>query len=162
MQAQTQLDQMAATLSSSLSDMTTAGTAVTSGIQSGFNVDMSNVQPGNSINLTYTDNTTTPRIRLRSCAWTIRPRCRCPMRQRQSAGDRRQFLGRDGFDRCAAQRGGRQNNLQFSNPSGTTLQVLDQRGGDVNAASITVTTPSLANGNPQLPLFTDAARSIPA
>src|SRR4029077_8606236 len=53
-QAQTQIDQLAATLASSLWDITTAGTAVTSGTQSGFDLDLSNVQPGNSINLTYT------------------------------------------------------------------------------------------------------------
>jgi len=52
-QAQTQIDQLAATLASSLSDITTAGTAVTSGSKSGFDLDLSNVQPGNSINLTY-------------------------------------------------------------------------------------------------------------
>jgi flagellar hook-associated protein 1 len=57
-QAQTQIDQLAATLASSLSDITTAGTAVTSGTQSGFDLDLSNVQPGNSINLTYTDTAT--------------------------------------------------------------------------------------------------------
>ena len=38
-QAQSQVDQMAATLASSLSDQTTAGTAVTSGAQSGFSLD---------------------------------------------------------------------------------------------------------------------------
>ncbi len=59
-QAQTQVDQMAATLASSLSDITTAGTAVT-GPPAGFSVDTSNVQPGNTVNLTYTDSTNTQR-----------------------------------------------------------------------------------------------------
>src|SRR4029077_20694436 len=57
-QAQTQLDQLAATLASSLSDQTKAGTAVTSGSKVGFDLDLSNVLPGNSINLTYTDAAT--------------------------------------------------------------------------------------------------------
>jgi flagellar hook-associated protein 1 FlgK len=57
-QAQTQLDQLAATLAGSLSDQTTAGTAVTSGSQTGYDLDLSNVLPGNSINLTYTDTAT--------------------------------------------------------------------------------------------------------
>src|SRR5262249_11043983 len=56
-QAQTQVDQMAATLSSSLSDITTAGTAV-AGPPAGFSVNTSNVLPGNTINLTYTDAAT--------------------------------------------------------------------------------------------------------
>src|SRR5258707_388055 len=56
-QAQAQVDQLAATLSSSLSDQTTAGTAV-AGPPSGFDVSTSNLQPGNSITLTYTDTAT--------------------------------------------------------------------------------------------------------
>ncbi len=57
-QAQTQVDQLAATLSSSLSDTTTAGTAV-AGPPPGFSLDTSAMQPGNTINLTYTDATGT-------------------------------------------------------------------------------------------------------
>ncbi|WP_423262711.1 FlgK family flagellar hook-associated protein, partial [Escherichia coli] len=45
-QAQSQVDQIAATLSSAVSNQTTAGTAVTSGTQAGFNLDLTNVQPG--------------------------------------------------------------------------------------------------------------------
>jgi flagellar hook-associated protein 1 FlgK len=48
--------------------------------------------------------------------------------------------------------------LQFSNPSGSTLRVLDDGAAglaDVNAASVTTTTTSLTSGGPELPLFTD-------
>ena len=50
------------------------------------------------------------------------------------------------------------NHLQFSNPSGSTLQVVNDltTGATVNAASVTTTTSSLTSGSPQLPLFTDA------
>ena len=40
-QAQSQIDQIAAQMSSALSDTATAGTPVTSGTQSGFDVDLS-------------------------------------------------------------------------------------------------------------------------
>ena len=56
-QAQAQVDQLAAALSSSLSDITKPGTGVT-GPPAGFDLDLSGVQPGNSINLTYTDTAT--------------------------------------------------------------------------------------------------------
>jgi flagellar hook-associated protein 1 FlgK len=48
-------------------------------------------------------------------------------------------------------------NLQFSNPSGSTLRVVDSGTGSatINAASVTTTASSLASGSPQLPLFTD-------
>jgi flagellar hook-associated protein 1 len=49
-------------------------------------------------------------------------------------------------------------NLQFSNPSGSTLRVVDDNtsAAVVNAASTTTTVSSLAGGVAQLPLFTDA------
>ena len=48
-------------------------------------------------------------------------------------------------------------NLQFSNPSGTVLQVLNNSGSGnvVNALSATSTATSLTSGSPQLPLFLD-------
>ena len=45
--------------------------------------------------------------------------------------------------------------LQFSNPSGTVLQVLNNSGSGnvVNSLSATSTATSLTSGSPQLPLF---------
>src|SRR5262249_56845239 len=54
-QAQGQLDELAAQMSKALSDLTTAGTAVTVGPQNGFTVDISNVLPGNTVQIAYTD-----------------------------------------------------------------------------------------------------------
>jgi flagellar hook-associated protein 1 len=52
-------------------------------------------------------------------------------------------------------------NLQFSNPSGTLLQMVNAGSGTtVNAASATATATALANGNVQLPLFTDGTSPI--
>ena len=56
-QAQTQIDQLAATMSSALSDKTTAGSTV-SGPPAGFDLDVAGAQPGNTVNITYTDTTT--------------------------------------------------------------------------------------------------------
>jgi flagellar hook-associated protein 1 FlgK len=49
------------------------------------------------------------------------------------------------------------NHLQFSNPSGSTLRVVNDltTGATVNAASVTATVSSLTSGSAQLPLFTD-------
>ena len=47
--------------------------------RAGFSLDMSNMQPGNTINLTYT-NGDHPSSRCRSSTWPIRPRCRCRTR----------------------------------------------------------------------------------
>src|SRR5207248_3963412 len=59
-QAQTQIDQLAAAMSSALSDKTTAGNAV-AGPPAGFDVDLAGAAPRNSVNLTYTDSTNTQR-----------------------------------------------------------------------------------------------------
>ena len=56
-QAQAQLDQIAAGMARALSDQTTDGTAITSGAQSGFDIDLNGLLAGNSVRLTYTDNT---------------------------------------------------------------------------------------------------------
>ena len=63
-QAQNQVDQLAATMSSALSDKTTAGTTV-SGPPAGFDIDLAGAQPGNTVNLTYTDIAPTPSARSR-------------------------------------------------------------------------------------------------
>ncbi|HEV7324664.1 MAG TPA: flagellar hook-associated protein FlgK [Bosea sp. (in: a-proteobacteria)] len=52
-QAQKQLDEIAAQLSSALSDREIAGTAVTAGAATGFDVDLNGLQAGNSVTLDY-------------------------------------------------------------------------------------------------------------
>jgi flagellar hook-associated protein 1 len=158
-QAQTQLDQLAATLASSLSDQTTGGTAVTSGSQAGFDLDLSNVLPGNTLNLTYTDAATnTPHqitiVRVDDPTALPLPNTAASPNDKVIGVN---FTG--GMASIVAQitAAVRNTNLQFSNPAGTTLRVLDNGSAavSVNAASTTTTVSGLTSGNPQLPVFTD-------
>ncbi len=55
-QAQTQLDEIAAAMARALSDRTIDGTAVAPVPQAGFDIDLSNLIDGNSVRVTYTDN----------------------------------------------------------------------------------------------------------
>jgi flagellar hook-associated protein 1 FlgK len=158
-QAQTQVDQMAATLASSLSDQTTPGTAVTSGSQAGFNLNVANLQPGNSINLTYTNNTSNTQQQI-SIVRVDDPTA-LPLPNASNASPKVIGINFSGgmasvVTQLNAALG--QNHLQFSNPSGSTLQVVNDltTGATVNAASVTTTVSSLTSGSPQLPLFTDA------
>lgn len=159
-QAQTQLDQLAATLASSLSDQTTSGTAVTSGGgQAGFDLDLSNVLPGNSINLTYTDTATNTPHQI-TIVRVDDPTALPLANTAGSANDKVigvNFTG--GMASIVAQITAAvgNTNLQFSNPAGTTLRVLDNGSAavKVNAASTTTTVQGLTSGNPQLPVFTD-------
>ena len=160
-QAQAQLDQLAATLASSLSDVTTAGTAAVSGSKTGFDLDLSNVLPGNSINLTYTDTATnTPHqitiVRVDDPTALPLPNT--------AASPNDKVIGvnfQGGMASIVAQITAAvgNTNLQFSNPAGSTLRVLDNGAAavSVNTASTTVTTQVLANGSPQLPVFSDGS-----
>jgi flagellar hook-associated protein 1 len=158
-QAQTQVDQMAATLASSLSDQTTAGTAV-AGPPSGFDVNTSNVLPGNTINLTYTDTATNTQRQITIVNVTAPGAL--PLKNGANANP--MYVGANfslGMASVVSQLNTAlaANHLQFSNPSppSTTLRVTDDGSGasTMTAASVTTTTSSLASGNPQLPLFTD-------
>ena len=155
-QAQTQVDQLAATLASSLSDKTTAGAAV-AGPPSGFDVSLSGALPGNTVNLTYTDTATNTQHQISIV--NVTDPAALPLQNAPNANP--QVIGVDfsaGAASVAAQLnaalGG--NHLQFSNAAGS-LRVVDDgtSSASVNAASVTTTITSLASGNPQLPLFTD-------
>ena len=160
-QAQTQVDQLAASMASALSDKTTAGTAAPAALapKAGFDLDTSNVLPGNTINLTYTDAATHTQHNVS----IVRVDDPTALPLSNAGGNPNNpvigvnFSG--GMASVVAQLnsalGGA--NLQFSNPSGSTLRVVDSCTGSatVNAASVTTTATSLAGGSAQLPLFTD-------
>jgi flagellar hook-associated protein 1 FlgK len=154
-QAQAQVDQLAASISSGLSDQTTAGTAVT-GPPAGFSVNTSNMLPGNTISLTYTDSATNTQhqvsiVNVNSAA--------LPLQNAPNANPKLIGIDFSGVPTPVLTQLNTalgSSNLQFS-LSGSTLQITGNVANTVtvNAASITTTASSLANGNPQLPLFTD-------
>jgi flagellar hook-associated protein 1 len=163
-QAQTQLDQFAASLASSLSDTTTPGTPVTSAPQAGFNLDITGLQSGNQVNVTYTDAATNTQHTV-SIVRVDNPSV-LPLPNSTTADPNDKVVGID-FSQTpstvlaqlnAALNG---SNLKFTgtpaspaNP--TSLNVLNNAGfSTVNAASATITQTSLTSGTPQLPLFTD-------
>jgi flagellar hook-associated protein 1 FlgK len=160
-QAQAQVDQLAASMASALSDKTTAGTAAPAALapKAGFDLGTSNMLPGNTINLTYTDTATHTQHNVT----IVRVDDPTALPLSNAGGNPNNpvigvnFSG--GMASVVAQLnsalGGA--NLQFSNPSGSTLRVVDSGTGSatINAASVTTTASSLASGSPQLPLFTD-------
>ncbi len=150
-QAQSQVDQLAATLASSLSDVTTAGTAVAGG----FSVDTSNVLPGNTVNVTYTDSSNAQH---QISIVNVTDPAALPLQTNANANP--QVIGIN-FSAGAASVAAQLNSalggtgLSFTG-SGSTLSIVGSASATVKSASTTTTTSSLASGNPQLPLFTDA------
>ncbi len=158
-QAQNQIDQIASQMSSALSDTTTPGAAVTSGAQNGFTTDIGAMSDGNTINVTYTDASnaqhTVSIVRVDDPSVL-------PLSNSVTTDPNDTVIGVDfsgGPAAVAAQLNTAlgASGLQFSNPSGSTLEVLDSGPGTVtvNAVSTTTTATSLTGGSGALPLFTD-------
>ncbi len=154
-QAQNQLDELANQMSQALSNKTTSGTAVSSGTQSGYGIDTSSLQPGNTIQLTYTNSSgaqQTVTIVSLGAGGTL---------PQNSSTSSNQEIGVDfsgGMSSVVAQlNAALGTNLQFSNPSGSVLQVLNAGSGvTVNSLAETSTVTSLQSGSAALPLFTDS------
>jgi flagellar hook-associated protein 1 FlgK len=155
-QAQTQVDQMAATLASSLSDVTTAGTAVT-GPPAGYSVDTSNVLPGNTINLTYTDSSN---VQHNISIVNVTDSSALPLKN--AAGANPLLVGvnlSQPMSQVIAQLNSAlgASGLGFS-ASGSNLSITAASSAiKVNSASTTTTTQSTTSGVGQMPLFTDGS-----
>ena len=163
-QAQNQIDAIAAGMASALSDSTTSGTAVTSGAQSGFDVDIGNLSAGNTITVNYTDTlTNTPHT---LSLMRVDDSSALPLSDTATASPNDSVVGIDfsgGMASVLAQinsaLGG--TGMTASNPSGTTLEILDDGAAntvDVNSVSTTTTATSLTGGSAQLPFFVDGLK----
>ena len=158
-QAQTQLDEFAAQLSQAISNITTSGAAVTAGLQSGFTVNIGNLQPGNTIQFAYTDASN---VQHNITVVNVNNPSVLPLANSVTADPNDQVIGVDFsggmasiVNQLTTALGA--TGLQFSNPAGMTLQILNDVANTiaVNSASTTATMTSLTSGNAQLPLFLD-------
>jgi flagellar hook-associated protein 1 FlgK len=161
-QAQNQLDEFANQMAQALSNRTTTGTAVTSGAQAGYSVDVGALSPGNSVQVSYTDSAN---VQHTITVVALGQGGTLPL-QTSAANPNDQVIGID-FSQgmsavVAALNSAFGTNLQFSNPSGTTLQVLNRNGSTnvVDSLTATSTATTLTSGNPQLPLFVDGPQPI--
>ena len=160
-QAQGQIDQLAAQMSRALSDQTTGGTAVTAGTQAGFAVDVGGLLPGNSARITYTDASN---VHHTVTIVRVDDPSALPLPNNPSTPNDQtigvNFTG--GMASVVAQlNAALGTRLQFSNPAGTTLQVLNATAATtVNSLTATATATGLAAGSPQLPLFLDGTAPI--
>src|ERR1700681_1510414 len=162
-QAQAQVAQLAASMSSALSDKTTAGPGAPAALapKAGFELDLSNVLPGNTINLTYTDSATNTQHNVTIVR--VDDPAALPL-SNAGANPNNQVIGVN-FTGGMASVVSQLNsalcvaNIQFSNPAGSTLRVLDNgtSTATVEAASVTATVSSLASGSVQLPLINDGS-----
>lgn len=170
-QAQDQVDQLAAAMASAVSDKTTGGTAYPPatpvpppGTPAGFDLDLAGLQAGNTVHLTYTDNITG--VQHNISIIRVDDPSALPLKDTATIDPNDKVIGVDfsgGMSSVVSQLnaalGGA--SIQFSNPAGSTLRVVDDGAtglSDVNAASVTTTATSLTGGGPQVALFTDGGR----
>lgn len=164
-QAQNQLDAIAAAMASALSDKTTAGTAATSGLQSGFDIDISGLAAGDTINIRYTDSLTNTQRTI--TLMRVDSASVLPLSDdvTATAGDR--VFGIDfsaGLSTVYGQIAAAiaSTGMVASNPAGTTLRVLNDGPGNVvtvNGVSTTITATSFNGGSSELPFFLDGSAS---
>jgi len=160
-QAQNQLDAIAAAMASALSDKTTSGTAVAVGAQSGFDVDIGSLSAGNTITVNYTDVGTSTAYTL--TLMRVDDPLALPLSNSATTDPNDTVVGLDfsgGIGSVIAQinTAFAGTGMTASNPSGTTLEILDDGAANtvnVDAVSTTLTATSLSGGSAELPFFTD-------
>ncbi len=140
-QAQDQVDQLAAAMASALSDKTTGGTAYPPatpvpppGTPAGFDLDLTGLQAGNTVRLTYTDSTGVQR---NMSIIRVDDPSALPLKDTATIDPNDKVIGVDfsgGMSSVVSQLnaalGGA--NIQFSNPAGSTLRVVDDGAGGLS------------------------------
>lgn len=165
-EAQAQLDELAHGLALSFSDNVIEGTAATSGAQTGLEVDLSGIQPGNAIALTYTQNGTEHTVSF----VRVDDASALPLDDTATANPDDQVFGINFSSGIAAAiadintalTGTLGANLTVSNSSGNVLQILDDGAvgtTDVDALQARITATSTQDSGLGLPLFIDSGET---
>ena len=170
-QAQNQLDDLASSIASAFSDTTTAGTAVSTGsganAQSGQSVDLTGIQNGNPVNLSYVDGAgNTQQIEL----VPVSSASNLPLPQSTSTNPGVKVIGFDNSGvagatavaAAAALQTALGTNFTVTNPSGNLLQVVSLTSGTPKVASLSATTTQtqVQGGTATLPLFTMGTTNV--
>jgi flagellar hook-associated protein 1 FlgK len=160
--AQAQLDEIAAAMASALSDHTVTGTAAAVGAQSGFDLDLAALSGGNTVSITYTNVATGAQEQISIVR--VDDASVLPLADSATLAPDDRVVGIDfsgGMASVVAQLNSALGVtfLQFSNPAGTTLRVLDDGAGNkinVDAMSARMTVTGLTAGASEFPFFVDA------
>jgi flagellar hook-associated protein 1 len=161
-QAQNQLDALAAGMAQALSDKTTAGAPVSSPPQNGFSVDVGNLSAGNTVTINYTDTaTSTPHT---ITLVRVDDPSALPLSNTATATANDTVFGINfsgGMGSVVTQINAALTGTGMTaSNSGTVLQILDDGAAntvDVNSMSATATVTSLTGGSGEFPLFTDGS-----
>jgi flagellar hook-associated protein 1 FlgK len=159
-EAQNQLDAIASTMASALSDKTETGSTVT-GPPAGFDIDIGSMLAGNTFSVSYLDKLTNSQRQITFVR--VDDPSVLPLSNTATANGNDKVVGIDfsaGMSSVFAQIANALSTtgVVSSNPSGTTLRLVDDGAGgrvSVTAASVTKTITALQSGDNQMPLFLD-------
>jgi flagellar hook-associated protein 1 len=161
-QAQNQLDALAAGMAQALSDKTTAGAPVSSPPQNGFSVDVGNLSAGNTVTINYTDTATSAPHTITLVR--VDDPSALPLSNTTTATANDTVFGINfsgGMGSVVTQINAALTGTGMTaSNSGTVLQILDDGAAntvDVNSMSATATVTSLTGGSGEFPLFTDGS-----
>ncbi len=159
-QAQGQLDDIAASLAMALSRIDVASSAATAGAQTGLDVDLASLQPGDSFTLNYTEGGTSKTVNV------VRVDDAALLPMDSTGPDGVRTIGLDfsgGIGAVAtsldATLGG---DISVSNPAGSVIRFLDDGAGantDIDGLTASYTANNLQDGNLGFGLFVDTANA---
>jgi len=155
-QAQDQLDEIAAGLAQAMSTKTTDGTQITSGSSAGFEVDIAGLQDGNEFSFTYNQAGVSKTVR----ALRVDDTSKLPIDYIDANGAR--VIGLNFSGGAASVAGQLQakvgSGLQVSNPTGSTIRIMDDGAlGNTDVVSMRsrATVTGTQTGDLGINLFTD-------
>jgi flagellar hook-associated protein 1 FlgK len=155
-QAQDQLDSIAATLALSMSTEVTDGTALAVGASSGYELDIGDLQNGNEFTFNYVQGGVQKTVRV----LRVDDSTKLPLDYSDANGAR--VIGLDFSGGTASVTSQLQSRLgtglAISNPAGNTLRIMDDGAAgttDMRSFSKRVTSTSLQGGGNALQLFVD-------
>ena len=155
-QAQDQLDEIAAGLAQAMSTKTTDGTQITSGSSAGFEVDIAGLQDGNEFSFTYNHAGVSKTVR----ALRVDDTSKLPIDYIDANGTR--VIGLNFSGGAASVAGQLQakvgSGLQVSNPTGSTIRIMDDGAlGNTDVVSMRsrATVTGTQTGDLGINLFTD-------
>lgn len=165
-EAQRQLDDLAEGLALALSNSSVDGTAVTAGAASGFDIDISDIEPGNIIHLEYTDNAgpTTHRVSI----VRVNDAASLPLSNDVTSDPDDTVIGVDfsGGDAAiaAALDAALGGDITVTSPAAGTIRIVDDgatNNTDINSLAKTISATGLQDEGLGLPLFIDTGNNKP-
>ena len=162
-QAQAQLNSLAAAMAQALSNKTVPSTPVNPVPQAGFDIDTAGLLAGNTITINYTDTATTTAHTITLVRVDDPSALPLPNTATATANDTVFGINFSGgmasvITQINAALTG--TGMTASNPGGTTLEILDDGAANtvnVDGLSAVATQTSLAGGSAEFPLFTDGS-----